>query len=111
VPTSYKRNEPCRLETSLVSSNFAVDLTSPKHNNKRIVELTEKSGTSLSVQNEACLGTISFISETLKDKAIKQHSKEPSSLWKTWEVTDDFGYLTVLYDYGFEGEDGEAEVE
>jgi hypothetical protein len=76
-----------------------------------MVDLTVKSGTSLSLQNDACTGTISFISEKVKDKVIKQYKKESSSLWKAWEVTDSFDYLTVLYDYGFEEADGEVEAE
>jgi hypothetical protein len=63
------------------------------------------------VQNEACLGTISFLNEKVKDRAIKVYKKQSSSPWKDWDVTDDFGHLTVLYDYGFEGKEDEIEVE
>lgn len=89
----------------------AMSLTPRQTSNMLMLELMEGTGTSLSLQNDELVGTISFHTVKLKDKAIEQHKKDSSSRWKTWEVTDDFSLLTVLYDYGCKAQDGKAEVE
>jgi hypothetical protein len=57
-------------------------------------------------QNGMPVGTISFGSSQLKDRAIKQHKRDGKSRWKNWAISDSFDHLTVLYNYG---EDADVE--
>jgi hypothetical protein len=57
-------------------------------------------------QNGMPVGTISFSSSQLKDKAIKKHNQDVRSRWKDWTTSDNFDHLTILYNYG---EDSDVE--
>jgi hypothetical protein len=50
------------------------------------------------------VGTISFASREPKEAAIRRHREDKTSPWKDWKLSDNFDYLTVLYDASDEAE-------